>query len=68
MTLKSKADSNYYDKTRMYAWVFENGAMIILNEETYKITLRQNYFHREKNYGIDIIENRKADYNEKQKH
>lgn len=63
MTLKAKWD-NCFDKSDMYAWIFINGMMTILNEETYKITIKENYIHRTPYYEVSInkIENKRKRY------
>ena len=53
MTIKAKWD-NYFDKNNMYSWIFVNGIMTILNEETYRITIKENYIHRTPYYEISI--------------
>jgi hypothetical protein len=53
MTIKAKWN-NYFDKNNMYSWVFVNGIMTILNEETYRITIKENYIHRTPYYEISI--------------
>lgn len=64
MTLKAKWD-NCFDKNDLYAWIFVNGMMTILNEETYKITIKENYIHRTPYYEVSItknIENKRKPY------
>jgi hypothetical protein len=53
MTIKAKWE-NRFDKNNIYSWIFINGMMTILNEETYKITLKENYVHRTPYYEISI--------------
>jgi hypothetical protein len=53
MTIKAKWDY-YFDKNNMYSWIFVNGIMTILNEETYRITIKENYIHRTPYYVISI--------------
>lgn len=60
MTLKGKWH-NYVDTTDMYSWIFVNGIMTIANEDTYQITLKENYVHRTPYYEICI--NRKEKKN-----
>ncbi len=51
---------NYFDKSNMYSWVFVNGIMTILNEETYNITLKENYVHRTPYYEINITKKKET--------
>jgi hypothetical protein len=53
MTIKAKWD-NYFEKHNMYSWIFVNGIMTILNEETYRVTIKENYIHRTPYYEISI--------------
>lgn len=53
MTIKAKWEDRF-DKSNIYSWIFINGMMTILNEETYKITLKENYVHRTPYYEINI--------------
>jgi hypothetical protein len=62
MTLKNKWD-NHFDKSVLYSWIFINGIMKFANEETYKITLKENYVHRTPYYEIDITKREKKDEN-----
>lgn len=53
MTLKGKWQ-NYVDTSNMFSWIFVNGIMTIENDDTYQITLIENYVHRTPYYEICI--------------
>ena len=59
MTLKAKADSSYYDKSHLYAWIFINGVMIIEDEETYNFTIKQESNHRASYFETELCNQKK---------
>lgn len=62
MNLKTKWD-NHFDKCTLYSWIFIDGIMKISDEETYKITLKENYVHRTPFYDIDKTKKENKDEN-----
>lgn len=59
MTIKAKFDGSF-NKSKMYSWIFIKGVMVILNEDTFNVTIKESYIHKPSyEIGINKIRKRK---------